>query len=206
MKIFSLCRIKGAMLRITFDNQQSIDLDRDVALQYGFCENKDVTDAELEKVVKASALARAKSRALWYLSRGDCSKRAMSQKLARAGFSDDVCFEVVQTLVRLGLINDQAFAERLAQNMAQKNYSSRQILAKLYEKQIPAEIAKQVVLDTPVDAKSAIKTIIEKKYATKINDKNKRQSVFAALARKGFAIDDIKTVMREFDDNFYYED
>lgn len=206
MKIVTLSRIKGAMLRVEFDTGESVDLDRDTAIQYGFCENREVSTKELEKIAKASALARAKSRALWHLSRGDCSQKAMLQKLTRAGFEHEICNDVVQTLVRLGLINDQAFAERLAQNLAQKNYSSRQIQAKLYDKQIPAEIVKQVVLDTPVDATASIKALIEKKYAQKMKDPAKRQTVFAALARRGFNLSDIKKAMRDFEDEFFYED
>ena len=206
MTVISSERIKGAMLRIKFDNGESVDLDRDTAIQYGLFENKEISQEELEKISNASALARAKSRAMWHLSRGDCSKKAMLQKLQRAGFNSDICENVVETLTRIGLISDQAFAERLAQNLAQKNYSSRQIQAKLYDKQIPAEIVKQVVQDTPVDAISAIKTLIEKKYAQKMKDPAKRQTVFAALARKGFNLSDIKAVMRDFEDEIYYED
>lgn len=206
MKIISLERIKGVMLRISFDNGETADLDRDTALTFGLCENRDVSPAELEKICASSQLARAKGRAMWYLSRGDCSEKGMCQKLMRAGFDEAVCFEVVSTLVRLGLINDEAYANRLAQNLAEKNYSKRQILSKLYEKQIPADIARQVVEDTPIDAVSAIETLITKKYASRMNDRTKRQSVFAALARKGFALEDIKTVMRKFDDDYNYED
>lgn len=206
MKITGIERIKGVQLRISFDIGNTVDLDRDTAITYGLCEGKELTAAELEKIAAASSLARAKSRAMWYLSRGDCSERAMKQKLLRAGFAEEVCEQVVDTLVRLGLINDEAYAERLAHNLAQRNYSSRQILAKLYEKQIPAEIARQMVIDTPVDAVGAIKTLVVKKYAQKLNDKAKRQSVFAALARKGFSIEDIKTALREYEDDFYPED
>lgn len=206
MKIISLERIKGVMLRISFDNGETADLDRDTALSFGLCENRELSPAELEKITAASQLARAKSRALWYLSRGDCSEKGMQKKLMRAGFDEAVCLEVVSTLVRLGLINDESYANRLTQSLAQKNYSSRQILAKLYEKQIPADIARQAVQDAPVDAVSAIEALITKKYAARMKDRAKRQSVFAALARKGFALEDIKTVMRKFDDDFYYED
>lgn len=206
MKIVQLERIKGAMLRIKFDNGESLDLDRDTAIQHALCENIEISKDELDKISKASSLARAKSRAMWHLSRGDCSEKAMLQKLQRAGFSADVCNEVVATLVRLGLINDQAYAERLARNFAQKNYSSRQIQAKLYDKQIPAAIVKQAVLDTPVDATASIKSIIQKKYAQKMKDPAKRQTVFAALARRGFNLSDIKAVMRDFEDEIFYED
>lgn len=206
MKILTLERIKGAMLRISFDNGEVINLDRDTALTFGLCENREISPDELKKVSAASQLARAKSRALWYLSRGDCSEKGMRRKLMHAGFDEAVCLEVVLTLVRLGLINDDAYAKRLAQNLAQRNYSSRQILAKLYEKQIPADIARQAVQDTHIDAISAIEALITKKYAARMKEKTKRQSVFAALACKGFALEDIKTVMRKFDDDFYYED
>lgn len=194
------------MLRISFDNGENIDIDRDTAITYGLCENRCISPDELRKICAASDLARAKSRALWYLSRGDYSQKAMLQKLIRAGFEKNVCEQVVDTLLRLGLINDEAYAARLAQNLAQHNYSSRQILAKLYEKQIPSELAKRIVQDTPVDSAAAIKALIEKKYAAKLKDKAKRQSVFAALARKGFALSDIRAALREYEDEIFYED
>ena len=98
----------------------------------------------------------------------------------------------------LDLINDTAFAERLAEQYLQSGISVREAENKMILKGIDRATAKAALQMFEVDAPSQIKLVINKKYRTKLENSENIPKVFAALTRKGFKYSDIKKVLSEY--------
>ena len=86
----------------------------------------------------------------------------------------------------LDLINDTAFAERLAEQYLRGGISVREAENKMFLKGIERKTAKAALDLFEVDAKQQIKLLINKKYRAKLQCAENVPKVFAALGRKGF--------------------
>ena len=198
--VTNITPVKGMQSEIEFDDSQILTIDRETAALCSVAKGIFLTDERIDEIKLLSEQKRAKSRAMWYLSRSDCSKKGMLIKLTRAGFLPAACSDAVDKLCELGFIDDERFADRLAKNYAAAYCSEREIYAKLLKKHIPSDIAKCAAQNADCDPKKAIKAIVERKYLNKLMDKDKRKNVFAALCRKGFSFDDIKSVLNTYSD------
>ena len=164
-------------------------------------EKGSAVERELLLQLKAeSEYDRAKSRALWYLSRADHSEKALTQKLCRA-FPPEAASYAVERMKELGLVDDTRFAERLANELSSQNRSKREILRKLFEKGVPNEIAQQAADALECDPAAQITELIAKKYARNLETEEGVRKVFAALVRRGFSYGDVRSALRTYSEN-----
>ena len=104
-----------------------------------------------------------------------------------------------------GYISDERFAKRLISSCVAKNMSERQILGKLFQSGISAEISNALLKEDEGIKKTELHRAVElirSKYINKIGDENARKKTFNALMRRGFLVSDIKKALRivtEFD-------
>ena len=205
MIITALKTDKKHLVKIELQGGEECLLDRDVCINHALCTEMELSVEELCELKAESDYERAKSRALWYLDRGDYTEKAMYQKLLRAGFSQKAAARVIAKLVELGLIDDRRFAERFYEKCVEHNISKREALHKMYEKGVPYDLAKEIADSEEIDEEAQIKNLLEGKYASKLNAENGRQKVFAALARKGFSFSAIRSAMNEYIEEFCEE-
>ena len=189
---------KGHLLCVNFDNGKSVLLDKDFAAEKGIREGAELTFEQLKILTEQSDYRRAVSRAVWYIERGSLSGKKLLEKLLKAGIPRDICQKAVLRMEELDLINDTAFAERLAEQYLQSGISVREAENKMILKGIDRATAKAALQMFEVDAPSQIKLVINKKYRTKLENSENIPKVFAALTRKGFKYSDIKKVLSEY--------
>lgn len=190
------------------DSVGLLTLDCEICEIYGLKAGMTLSDAELIRLVRESHIKRAKSRAMWYLSRGDCSRKTMYGKLKRA-FPDYACEAACDRLEELGLINDGEYAERRLQRIIEtKKVSLRMAKQLLRQEGIDSDTVDRVAEETEVDPIKPIVELINKKYKSKLGDKEANAKVVAALMRKGHSYSDIKEALSHFDaqSEFYGED
>ena len=199
MKITEVKPQKGHLVTVTLENGNTFTVSAELALEKGIKQGAPFDESGLDTLLRDSHRRRAKSRALWYLSRTDCSKGQMLEKLRRAGFPEDACAYTVSRLIDADLINDERFAARVAENLSRRSCSPRQIKAKLTEKRISPDLAAATVEGMEVDTLAQIRKLVSQKYLSRLKNPDKKHTVFPALARRGFAAGDIITVLREFD-------
>ena len=82
--------------------------------------------------------------------------------------------------------------------MSEANISKREAYAKLYQKGIPTDIIKFVLEETEFDEVSQVEAVIQKKYRTKMSDRNSIQKVYAALIRKGFSYSAVRGAIKKY--------
>jgi regulatory protein len=94
-------------------------------------------------------------RALGLLAVRMRSRRELADRLGRAGFEDEEVRDVLERLQRVGLVDDERFAEELARHAATvKRSGDRAIASALYAKGVARDTIDRVVADVGADEDS----------------------------------------------------
>lgn len=206
MIIESIKAAKGHLFEIKFLGGKQVLLYKDFVIEKSLKEGDEITAAELKNMIAESEYRRAMSRAVWYIERGSLSKKRLYDKLFAAGISKDACQKAVLRMEELDLINDMAFAERLAEQYLTSGISVKEAESKMFLKGIDRKTAREALDLFEVDAKQQIKLLINKKYRSKLTVADNVPKVFAALQRKGFKYSDIKSVLSEYSEQLKYSE
>lgn len=196
MTVEDIKKARQGQVALIIDGKEFL-LNAETVAAAGITKNSQLDEREFKELCLQSDCDRARSRALWYISRGDLSRRALSEKLRRS-FSPDATLHAVERMEELGLINDRALAERLAQSLSEDNVSNREILRKLFVKGIPNEIARDAVDALSPDPIAQISELLQTKYRSRLQNEDGVRKVYAALIRKGFSFSDVKAALKEY--------
>ncbi len=206
MEITAIVKRRAHLMQINFLEGESALLDSKTVSESGLYVGQQLTSDELESLKILSDYTRALSRAVWYIERGSLSKKALREKLARAGFMPAVCEKCAERLAELDLINDEALAERLAEQLTAANISHRAALSRMVAKGIPRDIAAAALENTECDTEVQIRAVIDKKYKNKLNEPEQVRKVFAALLRLGFSYGDVRSVLKAYTEELEYSE
>ena len=152
---------------------------------------------ELTAIIEESNFARAKSKALFLLTGRDYSSGGLVKKLCESfprGAAESACSE----MLRLGLIHEEDFGRRLAEEyICRKGMSRRHAVIKLKEKGFDGETAEALVSGIEHDPVESIRRLIAAKYKEIPSDAAGRRKMYAMLYRKGFSAADISAAVGE---------
>lgn len=187
MKITAAKRIRGQQYALTLgDGDETIEIDRATFDHSGLRIGSDIDGAQLEALLQTATYNRVRSRALYYLTDRDYAAGELVTKLCRMT-DRETATAVVERLCEVGLVNDRAYAERQAQNMAEyRLYPRRRILQELRAKGIDRDIAEEAVAALETEDFELALALLRKKYYNKLSDDAARARTAAALARYGF--------------------
>ena len=202
MKVTNLEKKRKFLTAVYIDHEYAMDLDTRVLEENRINTGTELTDEKLYALLRESQHRRAKEKALWLISFRDHSAKELYQKLLK-DYSEEVAENTVERMKELRLINDEAYAKRLAKDLLAKHQSPSNIRYKLIQKGIPREEADIIVEELDIDPISEICALIEKKYINKLADKKGLRRTVAALQRAGYKWSDIKSALAQFtEDNF----
>ena len=187
------------------DGEFALKLDTEVLLSHRVDVGCDIDDEKLKAVIDASNIKRAKDKAMWLISYRDHTKRELIDKVAKDS-SRDAAIKAVERLEELGLVNDERFAQRYAQELLNtKRMSPSGAVRKLVEKGIDRELARDTVEQLNCDIDENIKAIIDKKYSKNLSDEKGRRRCVNALMRLGYSYSDIKSALSQYTEIDYSE-
>ena len=159
--------------------------------------NVEISDDELIALVRESHIKRAKSRAMWYLSRGDCSRKTLVDKLRRS-FPEYACIAAADRMEELGFINDEAYSKHRLQRIIETKKVSLKMAKQLLRLEgVDVDLVDDAAEVAEYNPKATIIELVEKKYKSKLNDKAQADKVVAALMRKGYSYSEIKEALSE---------
>ena len=184
---------------VSADERGCVLIDRAACDEWGLREGSELTQSELDELCELSAYKRAHSRALFLLSRRDYSRRALTDKLAR-DFGRAAAEKVVDRMVELNFVDDERYAERLAESMLNQGVSAASAIYKMAAKGIERDTAEHAVRLQSVDAGDQLDKLIAKKYASKLSsgDEKAMARVINSLARRGFGYGDIRAALARY--------
>lgn len=206
MRIESLKKDKKHSFKMELTGGRVCYIDNDVCAEYALHPGDEISEEKLLEIIKRSDFVRAKERALWYLDRCDRTEKELTTKLTQAGFAKESVSQVLTFLKSYGLIDDRRFATRFAERNAEMNVSKREIQSKLYIKGISRDIIDEVLENTQTDEHEQIKSLIEKKYRSRLLDSHSVEKVYAALIRKGFSFSAVRDVLKQYSEELQYSE
>lgn len=198
MKIVEIKKDKKHTVKVSFDNGKYFNFDLDYWTSICLHEEDIIDDDQLKYHLNESDYIRAKSRGMWFLDRADYSEKKLYEKIVAGGISHTAAARAIARFKELGMIDDVRYAARLAEQMSGANISKRESYAKLYTKGIPSGIIKSVLEETDFDEMAQVEDLLQKKYRTKLSDKDNIPKVYAALIRKGFSYSAVRDALKKY--------
>lgn len=201
MTIESVEKYKGETLCITFNTGKKIFLHRDIVNEYNLSPGVQLQKKQLDEVMYASELRRAKRRAMYLINERDYSYVELYRKLEK-NYSEEVCSETVKHMAANGYINDRRYAMQLAERyMECRLYGPRRAMLEMKKRGIPDCAAKAAVEEYSEGIYERLEEIVERKYSDLLDDPKDYKSIAKvknALARLGYDFSDINSVVNEF--------
>lgn len=157
---------------------------------------RELDDEELEELRRGSGRALAREKALEYLSRRPMSEKELKTKLIQKGQDEDAAEDCVRWLSENRLIDDESYAAAVARHYAAKGYGQGRVRAELSRRGIDRELWEQAVEQMPENHAK-----MDRFIAARLKDPEDRdqvRKVTAALFRRGYGWDDIRSALARF--------
>ncbi len=200
MQIEGISKRRKGLTCLVVEGQEVL-VDTEVLLLSPYKAGESISAEDLQQLQADSDFKRAKERALWYLSRGDLSEKGLYDKLARA-FHKSAAAAAVARIKELGLVNDQAYARRLAKALVEeKHLSARMAGVQMLQKGISRQLAEEALAELEPDNTAAAVALIEKKYKNKLSTPDDLRRTYAALQRRGFTYSEVRAALAQYNAN-----
>lgn len=205
MTITNVVPKRKGLSALYIDGEFALKIDTETFLISKLSIGDEITDDELKELIDSSNEKRAKEKALWLISYRDHSKKELIEKVRKTA-DNESAQKAVERLQELGLVNDEKFARRYAEQLLlSKKLSKKAAKYKLIEKGIDRQLAEEILEEFEVDPREQIRDIIESKYISSLADEKGKRRAVASLQRKGFNWSDIKAVLEEYTEDENYE-
>ena len=151
-------------------------------------------------MVEKNDLDKAKYLLLRRLCKASAHSVQLIVYLKKKGFSEAVISEAIGIVRTFGFIDDVAYVARFVSALQNRGKSTKEILARSYQKNIPMHQIKAALSEENNEGKEeeVLRQLIEKKYEFLLDpeiDFKKRQKGLSALYRKGFNTSVIQKVL-----------
>ena len=174
-------------------------MDTETLLRRGISIGDELDDEELHALLQASAKHRAEEKALYLLEHRAHSKKELENKITRAEFDREAARSAVEHMEELGLLNDEDYARRLANELfTRKKFGARRVKQELHQKGIDDALIAAVMDEFSTERSETeenIRAILERKYPMAREDEKVRRRAVAALQRYGYGFDEIFSVL-----------
>lgn len=195
MRIDDVQRRRGSLVQLVLDGEPAALIDRKTFEESPYEVGSSLSEEQWVALKKESKTRRAWDKALYLLSLRDYARAQLQRKLEREAGSE-LARETVERLERAGLLNDGAYARRLARDMVERrHFSRRRTLQELTARGLDRETAEEAVEELePDDAEQALELLRKKRY-NELSDPDTRRRAASALARAGFSWDAVRCAM-----------
>lgn len=192
---------RGNRRSIFVDGRFALGVDESVVSDLGLRVGQQIGEDELQRIVRAEQVTKAKESALRLLDFRPRSRAEISRRLARAGFGEDVVVETLERLEALGLIDDGQFARSwVAHRLAGKGMGTARIKWELRRKGVPNEAVDEALstIDDETERRSALEAARRRWVKdSSADDRTKRRKLAAFLRRQGYDWSVISVVLNE---------
>lgn len=189
---------KQNKIHILLDGEYAFTVDVEYWYSSPYHSVKNIDDEEeLAAFYEAVGSRAAFIAGLRLLSYHDHSEKEMVNKLCQKGHIKDYVLNAVEKLCEYGYVNDERYAENLAEKLLRsKGMSIRGIKSELICKGISREIADNVIERLDFDPILRIIELLNTKYSRNLSDEKGIKKTVASLQRLGYGWSDIKSALR----------
>ena len=195
MKITETAIRRRRLYLMRLDNGTEYTVDRQTFDESPYRVGEEIAEEQLEALLRKSQYNRARERALYLLGLRDYACGELEKKLYTEA-SPEIAAAVIARLQEVGLLDDAAYARRLARHlMEDKQYPRRRIEQELRHRGIDALTVTDALAELDGDDLQQALALLEKKYYNKLKTPEDRRRTVAALARRGFSYGAIRGAM-----------
>ncbi len=200
---------KAGKVHIYIDGEYRMTVDGTFWYSEKWHSMEEIDAEELAALENAVNSRRAFLSGMNLLSRRAHGKKELINKLA-SRHPREAAENAVQKLEELGLIDDEKFAEELADELLRrKKFAPKRIEAELVMKGIDRQIARDAVNSLDKDDFNRIILLLNSKYKNYLSDEKGIRRAQNGLLRMGYGCSDIKKAVKEVtrraDVEDYYE-
>ena len=192
---------RKSLCEVYIDGESAGMLDLETLERLHVKMGQEISDEDWSRYCSESDETRARSYALWLLSRRAMTRRRLVDKL-RTQYSQEASEAAAVRAEELGLIDDEDYARRCASDLFRfKSFSALRVVNELVRHGIERELARQVAEEVGAqyapDPTEAVRALLEGKYKRCLADEKGQRRAVAALQRMGYRWDEIRPVLRE---------
>ena len=157
---------------------------------------RELDGEELKELRAASASALARNRAMELLSRRPMSEKELIDKLIRKGEEEETAADCARWLRENGFLDDESYAAAVARHYAAKGYGPGRVRAELSRRGVDREL-----WDGTIEAMPENREKMDRFIAARLTDPEDREQlrkVSAALYRRGYSWEDIRSALGRF--------
>ncbi len=198
LRITSVDKYKGSTYRIDFEGREPAFINREIVSKYNLKAGVQIPEDAWEQVIYDNNFRRARERALYLLDYRDYSYIELFKKL-RENYEEDICYDVMDNLAELGIINDRRYARNLAEKLVDiKKFGYYRAVREMRQKGISKELADEALAKYEDSYSNRIIELLETKYFRKLESDNGIEKVKNALVRQGYSYSEINEAMEQF--------
>lgn len=157
---------------------------------------RELDGEELKELRAASRSALARNRAMELLSRRPMSEKELIDKLIRKGEDEETAADCARWLRENGFLNDESYAAAVARHYAAKGYGPGRVRAELSRRGVDRELWDGTVEAMPENSEKMDRFIAAR--LTDPEDREQVRKVSAALYRRGYSWEEIRSALRRF--------
>ena len=189
---------KGTKIHINIDGEYRFTTDVDFWFSLGINSGDVLNDEEIAELEEKINVRKAYNKGIELLSGRAHSKKELIQKIKRA-VDEKYAIIAVDKLEKKGYVNDEEFARAYYSYLLNaKHFGAKRINYEMYQKGISRDIVDLVSYEFESDPAEQIRQIIDKKYASRLNDEKGKKRAFNALVRMGYNYSDIRKILDEY--------
>lgn len=196
MTITAIKQTSPGRLTVCLEDGSEIKSTLGVVTDLRLFSGRELDCRELEELRQASGRALAREKALEILSRRPMSRKELKTKLIQKGEEEAVAEYCVQWLSDNRLIDDESYAAAVARHYAAKGYGAGRVRSELSRRGIDRELWDEALEQMPENEGK-----LDKFIAARLKDPEDRDQVrkiSAALYRRGYSWEDIRSALNRF--------
>lgn len=204
MIITEIQEVTKAKVKVFIDYEFAFVLYKGELRTYGICEEKKLAEDVYRTIIDVVLTKRAKLRSMHLLKSRDYTRYALSEKLRKDFYPEEVIEKAIAYVMSFGYVDDKRFA-RAYISYAGKTKSRKQIECYLMQKgvaksDIAGAFEELEEMDALESEESLIQALLVKKHYKKESaNREERRKIIGFLYRKGFSLDKIYKVVGESD-------
>jgi len=183
--------------RVVMDNGEVLRLYRQTIEDFGIFSGRDLTEDEMEKLLKSAGEMSAKMRAVRIVSASNVSKRDLEQRLIHKGEDPEQAKEAVRWMSDLNLVDDEKTAEQIVQQCVRKGYGVSRARQALYEKRIPKAYWDKALQSYP-NQEEHILSFLQARLGKNPDERGIKRTI-DALLRRGHSYSQIRRVLESLE-------
>ncbi len=201
MIITKIEKYKGSTYLVELDEDNSYFLHSTIIADNYLRVGKEIDEDGFEEILHQSQLRKAYERALYLLDIRDYSYTEMFEKL-NSNYDDDICYQTLEKLVRLNMIDDRRYAENLARKLVEvKKYGYHKAVFEMKRKGIDRELCEEMLSAYSDTQDERLLELISRKYSRYLDNCDDTKAITKvknALVRQGYSFDSVNRCIEAY--------